>query len=357
MRYSILFLLICILSFTGSANQLKVLDERENEPIIGATIFSRNGIIIGITDKEGVLDNIARSDYPLLIKCLGYEQTQCEYDNSLIKLTPSAYDLPEVVVIPTERPIIRVICYMREYISGATGSDTIISFNEHMADFFLNPQKVKGFKSSKSPRILSSMLYIREVNSSGLDSIYKPDFRRDDFAWDALIELPEENVRLSQIFSGDNNFDTIPGKSGIETIRHLTTEQYTVQSDYLAEFKHHSYSPWIFKMLGLTIEFDELQSTWIYNNNNSGVLSSADILSGTFTMSVKCKGKWIKKSFHTDQPIRMYGFYEIYPIEVEFLTKEEAKLLKSQNPYVKIHRSPFAQPLPPAVQRIIDRAK
>lgn len=357
MRYLILFLLLYIVIFTGSANQLKVLDERENLPIIGATVFSRNGIIIGITDKEGILDNISQSDYPLLIKCLGYEQEQCGHEESLIKMTLSTYDLPEVVVTPTERPIVRVICYMREYISGATSNDTIISFNEHMADFFLNPGKVKGFKSGKSPRILSSMLYIREANSSGLDSIYNPDFRRDDFAWDTLIELPEENVRLSQIFNGDNNIDTIPGKSGIEAIRHLTPEQYTVQLDYLAGFKNHSFSPWIFKMLGLTIEFDTLQSTWIYNNNNSGVLSSADILSGTFAMSVMCKGKWIKKSFHTDQPIRMYGFYEIYPIEVEFLTKEDAKQLKSQNPYVKMQRSSFAQPLSPAVQRIIDMAR
>lgn len=357
MRKLIAITLLIIGVSLSYAADLKVLDEKENLPIPGATVFSQSGIIIGITDSEGNLNGISDRDYPLIIKCMGYNQTECLKGRSVVNLTPTAYDLQEVVVSSAERPIVRAVCYIREYISGATANDTVINYNEHMGDFFLNPKKVKGFKPSKSPRFLTSRLYARKIDNQGLDSIYRPEYRQDDFAWDMMIEFPNDMVKLSEIFNEGKTSDTIPGKSGQRAVRRLTPTLYTDQSDYLAAFKNHNLSPWLFKMMGLTIEFNELQSTWVYNNNGTGILTPADLLSGTFAMSVMCKGRWIKKAFKTDQPIRMYGYYEIYPVEIEYLTKEEAKDLKSEAPRVKMQVSPYAPPLSPAIQRIVETVR
>lgn len=331
MRTLIFYTFIIINILIGQAREIRVIDREENQPLPGSTVFSQRGVIIGITDEDGRLAGISDIDYPLTVKCLGFETSVCDSSTKEVAMTSAEYPLHEVTVTPADRPVVRVVCYIREYISAATGSDTVINFNEHMADFFLHHQKGKGYKGGKAPRLLRSRLYERKTDSLGHDSIYRPEFRRDDFAWDCLLSYPHEIVETTD-----------------------SSDIYTDQIDYLAKFKDHTYSPWVFRLLGLTLEFDQLQSTWIYRSNAAGQVGPTDILSGTFTMSVLGKGKWIKKSFNTDQPIRMYGYYEIYPVEVQYLTKEEAKELKKDELHVRMEVPPTASPLSPAVQRMVD---
>lgn len=357
MRRFLFLSAILVWFFSGYAYDLKVYDREEKLPLTGATVFSQSGVIIGITDKDGSLFKISGKDYPLTIKCLGFNQAICEKGESEVMLSPAVYELHEVVVTPAERPVMRVVCYVREYISGATGQDTVINFNEHMADFFLAPKKLKGFKSRLNPRFLASRLYAREADSKGRDSIYRPEFRRDDVAWERLLIFPEADVRLDDIFKEGAKVENVAGKSGVKKSSKLTSKFFSTQNDYLASYKEHKLSPWLFKMLGMTMDFDELQSNWVYNNNGSRVLSPSDLISGTFSISVLGKGRWIKKAFHSDDAVRLYGYYEIYPVEAEYLTKDEAKEIMENPPRVKFKVSSAATPLSPAIQRIVDKVR
>ena len=79
-----------------------------------------------------------------------------------------------LVVVPVDRPVLNLKCYIREYTTAAFGNDTIHMFGEYMADYFLVEQKVKGFKTDNKPKVRASRKRIRHKNASGLDSTAIP---------------------------------------------------------------------------------------------------------------------------------------------------------------------------------------
>lgn len=357
MRY-VLLTLTLLLGWTSQAKcRIRVVDSGNSTPLAAATVFANSGVIIGITDEQGFITIASDSDFPVTVKCLGYDPIQCQAGVTEVGMDHSVFELHEVVVTPVDRPVLRVLCYIREYVSGATGTDTLMSYNEHMGDFFLpTRKKIKGFKTKSSPRFLRSRCYSRMANSDGLDSIFIPKYRDDSFCWENLVSMPSENVAESNVIKSGSKIDSIHGKHGVKQILRKNGEStYTIQTDYLADSKNHKMSPFIFKLLGLSIDITELQGSWIYRNNEGGVYSPADIVSGIFSLSVSGRGKWIKKAFRSETPVQMHSFYEIYPIEVEYLTVEEAKDLLYENPpRVSMTISPNATPLAPSTQRMVD---
>lgn len=358
MRKFLTLIFLCIYLSIYAGNTITVVDDSSNEPLPAATVFSQTGIIIGLTDKDGRITIPSANDYPVSVRCLGYETTRCNEGLQEVRMEMAAYSLPEVLVTPVDRPVVRMVCYVREYLSAVVGADTLMNYNEHMADvFFTTRDKVKGFKPKTSPRFLRSRLYARKATSGGNDSIYQPRFRNDTFAWEHLINLPNEQVTVSNAIANGAKTDTVAGKYGVKTLmRKPDGNTYIVQTDYLANSKNHTLSPFIFKMLGMTIDFNECQGSLIYRSNDTtSSFSPADLVSASFSMSVLGKGKWIKTMLRTDNEVQMYCFYEIYPVHVDYLTVNEAKELSgNENASVEWSISPDARPLEPAIQRIVN---
>ncbi len=148
--------------------------------------------------------------------------------------------------------------------------------------------------------------------------------------------------------------DTIPGKYGTKEIIRENANLFYQSRDYLADKKDHTMSPLLFKMLGLTVDFQEIQESWIVNPKTRKGYYPSDIISGTYSLKISGRGKWLKKMFKTEDPVEMYVLYEIYPIEVEHLTGEEAKEIKDNPPTTKFDRGPNVTPLTPSIQRIVD---
>lgn len=355
---SLLFSLVILATYAG--NKIKVVDDKDSSPVAYATVFGNSGVIVGLTDDNGIINVSSTKDFPLTVKCLGYEPAQCDVSDGEVRLKYSLLTLQEVVVTPVDRPVLHLVCYVREYVSGTTGTDTLMNYNEHMADFFLpTRKKIKGFKPQTSPRFLRSRLYSRISDSNGLDSIFKPKYRDDSFSWEGLVSFTSGVISESEKIANGAKVDSVPGKHGTkELLRKNGDATYIVQTDYLADSKNHKISPFIFKMLGLTIDFTELQGSWVYKANDERKYTAADIVSGTFSLSVLGKGKWIKKAFKSDAPVQMYSFYEIYPVDAEYLTVEESKEMQEENlPKIKWTVSPNATPLAPAIQRMVDACK
>lgn len=355
MRY-LFTLLISFIAFTMNADiKVTVVDDEDSSVLPYATVFGKSGIIVGLTNDNGEISIASENDFPVIIKCLGYEPLTLSQSKDTIRMQPSMVNLQEVVVTPANRPVMRLVCYVREFASGATRADTIMNYNEHMADFFLPArEKVKGFKPHKSMRILSSRCCSRKTNSHGLDSIFVPDFRDDTFSWADMVELSTEPVyETAAIRNGQRN-DSVPGKYGVKHLMRKANGNYIVKTDHLADIKSHSLSPALLKLLGLTIDFTEFQNSWIYKSNDKGAYRPDDIISGTCSFSMTGRGKWIKKAFKTDSPVQMYSFYEIYPVDVQYLTIEEAKELWKNKPAPSIEVSPNASRLDPTIQHIVD---
>lgn len=216
-------------------------------------------------------------------------------------------------------------------------------YNEHMGDFFVGDGKLKGFKTNDKPRFLTSRLRARVTNSEqNLDSIFVPEFRNDMVSWEQLIEFPKRRVEIK---TGKKS-----GEFGIRETVTRAGELTTIRTDFLADEKNHRMSPLLFKLIGFSMDITTLQRTMIVSPSGGSSYNGADIRSATFTFDATATGKWIKKAFHTDSPVHMYAYFEVYPVEVEYLTIEQAKNLQKNPPRVKMQVSPLA-PAPDAAAR------
>lgn len=352
-------ILLLLSAFTATAKEKIIIsDESDHSPIAAATVFSRSGQIIGMTGTDGAIGGIGAADLPAIVRCLGYKPQTVNALTDTIRLTPDSYELGEVVVAPLDRPILRIVCYIREYSGGITDTDTLQYFAEHMADFYLPTAKVKKFKGNKSPRILKSIMYERYANSSGLDSVSRPEYRRDDISWIDLLFIPDKNVQESDAIKAGARSDSVAGKHSLKTLIRKTDDMYTIKSDYLADKKSHKWSPAFFKLLGFTIDINNIVGSWAYRPNETGVYSPADLLYGTFALDITGRGKWIKRAFKSVSAVQMHALFDVYPVAFEHLTVEEAdRQLHKEAPATPFTRSPLAAPLPPATRSLIERVR
>ena len=340
-----------------AADHITVIDASDKSAIIGATVFSQSGTIIGITDVDGRIGGLSPKAFPLTVKCLGYTPAIVGAEAGTVSMTAAEYPLSEVTVTPYDRPVMRVVCYMREYTSGATPIDTTQYYNEHMADFYIPVAKVKKFKARTTPRILTSRVYERYANSEGVDSVSIPKYLRDDISWTQLLSLPAEKFEEPDDIRAGATYCATDGKHGRAIIHRKNSQTYTTNIDYLADKKDHVYSPAFLKLIGFTIDITEMRGSWAYRANETGIYHPSDLLYGTFALDITGKGRWIKKYYKSDEPVNLHAFYEIYPVSMEYLTVEEAKKQQEHAPRVKFEKSDLAGPLPPAIESIVTRAK
>ena len=129
------------------AGRVIVVDGSDGSPVIGATVFSSSGLILGATDADGNTPDVNEGSYPLTIHSLGYKEGIAATPGDTLMMDAAAYDLPPVTVMPGERPITRVVCYVREYSTGATDRDTLKMYSEYMVESYHIDEgtKVKGY--------------------------------------------------------------------------------------------------------------------------------------------------------------------------------------------------------------------
>ena len=358
---------MCILLAAASAitgyakNQITLIDTTDRTPIAGASVIAKNGLIIGITDKNGSI-SITQTDYPLSLRSLGYEPMQIlEADGDSIFMNPASYALSEIVVTPTDRPITRVVTYAREYCTGATPTDTLQLYSDYMLEYFFADGKVKGYrKLDQSPNPLALRRFGRIANSCGLDSIMRPKSDDDVTMLSFLTNMafvPYEQVNLTDAMKAGAQTDTIQGKYSPKLKYRLHNNYFTIDCDILSDYKDHTFSPWFFKLLGLTMDMQEGNWSLIYKQNESGKYGIYDYVYGTYNMHFLGKGKLLKKLMGVKDQIHINCYVEQYPVEIERLTTEEYKELKKTHyEHSEDFRLPAnLQPLPPSVQSLVER--
>lgn len=350
---------ICLTALCAAAQDaVTVTGSDDNAPVVAATVFARSGHILGITDSNGRLSGISPADYPLTVRCIGYEPSTSPAGTADIALHPATYPLGEVSVTPTDRPVMRMLCHVREYSSGATATDTIQYFGEHLADIFIPmADKVKKLKTRPVLRRLASRHYDRTANSRGLDSVSRRATPRDDISWFALANMPVHDIDETDAIRSGAHTDSVAGKHSRRNLMRRTDGAYTVITDYLADNKNHRESPLFFKLLGFTMDLTELTTSTAYRPNDRGHYTPSDIISSTMALDLLGRGKWIKKAFDSDSPVAMHGYFEIYPVETEYLTVDEANDLWRNAPSgLAVTPATQAPPLPPATATLVARA-
>ncbi len=350
---------ICpLMSIAG--NKTVVWDKSENSPVIGASVISSKGIILGTTDADGAI-SVGPEDYPLSLRSMGFEPLTVSHPADTIVMAPTSYRLSEVVVTPGDRPITRVITYAREYCTSASPSDTLQLYSEGMFEYFLCDGKVKGYKKSDAKaKVRALRRFGRMANSAGLDSIMRPDGSGEVTYLTFLtagVSLPEEETAEAPAMAAGETADTIRGKYYPKLIYRKSGNLFTVERDALADEKDHKMSPWFFKLLGLTMDIENATIKTAYNVSASGKYGLHDYVYNTCNLHILSKGKLMKKLLRTNGNINVDSYIEQYPVEIEYLTVDEYKELRKaeDDETLPITAPDFAQPLASPIQSLVDR--
>lgn len=339
--------------------QITIVDATDQSPVSAASIFDSSGNMVGFTWSDGTLSEIPDSSYPITIRCLGYEQLTIDTPKEQVwAMTPSIYELDEVVVVPVERNILKQLFYVREYFSMNFDQDTISFFVEHMADRFVPTKKGTKFKESASLRILASRNYAR-YRIEGKDSVMAgAELGLPSLL--SIVDLNNEAIKAPKSFKTAGNapqYYEEKGKSGAAHIMKQNSQTFTSIEDALALKKGHTWTPWSFKLLGYTTQINQLYFTHAYRRNEEGTYLPKDLTEASFVMDALGSGKRIRKAFDSDEPIAIKTMIELYIVDRDFLSTEEAKDEYNNKPTSTQFIIPEAVPaLNKATQELIEQA-
>ena len=340
--------------------QQRVIDATDSIPVAVASIFDANGNVIGYTLADGTFSEISAEAYPVTLRCLGYEPLVIEQPKDTVwKMKPCFFDMQELVVVPVERNVLKQTFYVREYFSISNETDTVTYFSEHMAHRF-----VPASKDAKTG--MSSKMYTDCTRSY---SRHK-DADKDSVAMDnksefpfmlSLIEVTDKEVTAPKDFKAQSDSTQVyekSGKSGVLLIKKQNGQVFSYTMDGLADMENHIYSPWALKLLGMTMDINQMYITRAFRVNNEGHYIEKDLLQSNFVMEAECRGKYIRKILDSDKPVLMRMMAETYVVEREYFSKEEAKAERkkaaSKTDFVIPSDVP---PLNDATQRMVNRAK
>lgn len=339
--------------------QRRVVDATDHSPIPTATIFDASGNVVGFTSYEGSFSEIPESAYPLTLTSIGYEPLVIDSaEDKTWEMKPKTYLLEEVVVKPGKRNVLKQTFYIREYFSMSNATDTATFFIEHMADRFVPTSKDAKFSGSSDMRILDSHHYAR-YQLFGEDSIStNPE---DQFISMATIFKPlDEEIPVPESFKEPGNaikHSEKSGKSGTVLILKQNAQTLTMTVDVLADKKNHKMSPWLFKLLGFTMNFNQIYTTHAYQVNDTGVYQPKDLIQACYVMEAEGRGKFLRMALKSKEPVQIHYTIELYIVDRNYLTKERAKEdYKNKPTDVKFVVPSTVPPLNEATQRLVDRA-
>ena len=341
--------------------RLVVVDSEDSLPVAGVAVIGGNGIIIGTTDADGSIAVGDEGCYPLVIRAMGYKSATLDAPVDTLALEPAAYSLRELVVSPGERPISRVVCFAREYCTGATGSDTLQLYCEYMTESFIADGKVKGYKSYYTrPRPRAARRYARFAGE-GTDSVARPRYDDDVvgvLSWmEYLASVPGESIDERDAIRGGASTDTVAGKYSPKSVYKKTRASYIRTDDMLSDHKNHKYSPGFFKLLGFTIDTDKMTSSTVYKVNDRGRYGLHDYVYSTYSVHMLARGKHFKRWLHTKDPIDLDCYIELYPVAITRHTVEEFKAMKEEMTRIEFAEPENLLPMIPAVKSLVEQVE
>lgn len=356
----ILLLVVYILLMTYSLMaQMRVVDVVDKSPVSAASVFDAAGNMIGFSWSDGTLSDIPGSAYPITIRCMGYESITIKLPaDKDWEMTPMAYELEEVVVVPVKRNILRQTFYAREYFSLNTKTDTITFFIEHMADRFVPTSKDAKFGGNTSLRLLSSRSYGRYKISQEDSLVYDGNLIFPSML--TIVDLNDEQVDVPDSFKESEGASRVyekKGKSGATLIMKQNGQTFTSIEDALAYKKGHTWSPWPLKLLGYTLEVGQFYFTNTYRANDKAVYLPKDLLESGFVMEADGRGKHFRKMFNSETPIDIRSMVELYVVDCDYLSVKEAKEESRNKPADVRFVIPSSVPaLNKATARLVERA-
>ena len=354
-------IVLIVMIFVGCcayAGNMTVVDDADSSPVAGATVIGSSGMILGRTDSYGRIQISDSRDFPVTVRCIGYEPLSLAEFVESARLVPASYELGELVVSPADRPVMQVVCFAREYCSGITGSDTMQLYCEYMTVSYLTDGKVKGYKENDARPSYRNVRRYARITKDGRDSISRPVY--DDYltqlSWfDFMAFLPTGKTEAPEAIRKGAESDSVPGKYGTQFLYRKKNNLFTKTADVLSNHKDRKWSPWFFKLIGMTVDIEVGSWSLSFSSNPSDSYGIRDFVCGTYNIRMLGRGKWLKKAFGSKHPIAMETYVELYPVEIRNCTVAEYKEARDDLSKIPFRYPDYLQPLAPSIKTLVDR--
>lgn len=335
-----------------------VADSLTHSPLSNASIFNKNGALIGMTNSKGAIHGASANDYPLTIRYLGYHERQLHSnDVDTIFLLENIAELPDVVVESRQTKMLHILAYVREYSTLSSYTDTVTMFREKMVDFMLPRDNDNNNKGWRYPRVLNSRLYYHYTNDQGLDSV--SDKCNHHFTWSDWIGMIPATSLPGSIISHETATDTIYGKYSPTEIWIKNGDRLRLDIDVLANTTSRKWVPNISSFFKKDdIDFEQFKLRINYSNLISNIISPLEIVSYSFNIDSRGRGHNMFQFNRYDQPFFVTTYTEVYILDKEYITMKEVRKWekrKFDSSQVEIFEPTDAPELQPDILALIDR--
>lgn len=325
--------IICLLMTFVAMSQIKVVDSTNNSPIIGASVFNQAGSIIGITDSIGNLPKDAEKCEALTLRHVAYDALTtniADIVDNTISLTPRVYTLDEInITNSAERNTMRIECFFRVFSSIDTGVEQENELTEGKMAYYLPI----GKNGSSMPKILCFKNYIHNKNEQK-DTFYTSKKENlNMLVCTNMLQLKTTPIIESKSFKSINRalpFDTIQGKYYPRYVYTNNGTTTSAQCDFISNEKNHIWSPFVFKMLGMTTDFDKFLYAETYRKTDNGQYTIEDLISASGVISFLGKGR-LMKNYYGGNEARDDMYIEMFVTDISYLSKNDAKDMKKSD--------------------------
>lgn len=349
------FILCCVSAVTAGGTV--IVDAVTGDSLPKASVFDKKGNLIGICSDVGELPYVARSSYPISIRYMGYATSTVDKPGQdKVFLKEMAYDLPEMTVNSKDHQVLHLTGYVREYSTLSTYTDTVLLFREKTVDFMIPSKKVKNYKGWLLPRVLASRSYYHITNSEGLDSV--SNHYREHFSWSDWVGLFDNTVVPSDIRDKNVATHTDYGKYSPSTIWHKVNDNITLDVDVLSDKNNSKWVPAFADFMATRVDCNRLTLKYRFAGVDSHEVFADNITGLSFNIESNGRGRNLKRTLQTNDPIYVNTYAELYITDREYLSVSRAYKLEKKPPVaedVGINPPPEAPDLHPAVLALIER--
>ena len=316
------------------AERGKVVDADSGLPITSFSVFDKNGKLISSGKEEGLMPDIYRGAYPLTLRSLGYADVKVSSPaDTLISMSRTVINLPELNVSTKYRPILHLTGYIREISTMASSVDTLMLYREKWVDFMIPSGKEKRYKGWSFPRILKSKSFYKMTDAFGHDSV--SDRSDHHFSWSDWISLPRRVNFPSRIAGSRLGTDTLMGRYSPSEIWRKDTLGVIVSVDVLADTIKREWTPRLTGPIWKDFEFDRMVFEYGFSDTDTFAVKPQNIDHMSCYVESMGRGHNMFRFHRRDDNIYVTTYIDLTITDREYITVKEAKR-KEKNPLAAI---------------------
>jgi len=350
--------LYIVLPMLSVAQTWVVADAETGAPLSKASVLDKNGNVLRVSDKNGIVRNVSAEFYPLTIRYMGYEdKTVTQPPKGKVLLERKIRILRETLVDSKQRKLLHILAYARDYSTLTSYTDTVRMFREKMIDFMLpvddKPIKVKW----TTPRILNSRSYYHFTNDSGLDSV--SDRCQYYFTWSDWVSVPPHFRLRENLYNRTSGTDTVFGRHSPAEIWTKHDDKLNISIDLLSDSTERRWLPniaWYFNKDD--VDFEVMKLNLNYDNIVTSNVEPTDLSDFSLEIESRGRGRGMFMFNRSDLPVFVTTHSEVYILDKEFITVKEARKWEKRDfdpSRLLIIEPESAPPLQRSILTLIDR--